>query len=788
MARDSHRRLTMFAWLARVVTGHWPSILLGWTLAALLVYRAAPEWGSVVKDGDFAYLPPQMTSVRGESLRQKAFPDVHQKSQVVLVVARPGGALRDADYAVADQLAQALTPASEDSGPVTSVHSYQSPLLGAELVSRVGHFGQATLVMLGLRTELAAVENMGLIARVRQTVDRARRAQDFPQGLQLEITGSAAIAYDLRLAAEESLRNTQWTTIALVVFILLLVYRAPGLVIVPLLAILASSELSMGLIALLAQLSQRVAWFDFQVFRTTKIFIVVVLYGATTDYCLFLISRYREELARGLPPPQAVETALARVGPAVAASAMTTILGLGTMLFAQFGKYRYGGPTIALSLLVALAASLTLTPAMLRAGAGIIFWPFGAAAGQPPDNGSPGDRGGRFWARIGQAVVTYPGRILTASLLLLAWPAYAGSSVPTSYDMLAELRPDRFSIRGTDLLKRFFPAGETGPMTILASRDTAVFPSEQGKGQISQLTKDLYELSYRDSQGRLTRPIVGVRSLTNPLGGAPGILNPFTRAGRRNLEARGNPRATAAYLAKAPGYAGRVTRLDLITRYEPFAPEALRLLDHVQQRLVSLAGDPASPWHGTRFDFLGTTAAIRDLRTVNNRDFLHVAVMTCAVVLLVLLVLLRRPLLSLLLILSVVWGYLVSIGVTKLVFLSFSAAPPSGLSWQVPIFLFVILVAVGEDYNIYLVSRIVEEQQRRGSREGVQVALARTGGIITSCGVIMAGTFGSMIVGTLHEMHELGFALAFGVLLDTFVIRTIVVPAGLALRARPRRK
>ncbi len=797
MAPNRVPPIVVFERLATVVARYWVWVLLVWTLLVLGLRAGAPDFASVTHDGDFAYLPPAMTSVRGEALLDAAFPEALSKSQVVVVAARGDGRLTDEDFSVIDRVVDRFSPeaGNEDleaadeiaaiavaAGPIVGVWSYRSPVVGEKLVSPAGTEGQAALVVLRLRSEFMAIDNMPLLREIDAALEDLRGEEGFPAGLELAVTGSAAVGSDMLFAAEESIGNTERTTVALVVLILLLVYRAPGLLVVPLVTIIASVAVATDVVALLAQAAAGSAWFDFMVFRTTRIFIIVILFGAGTDYCLFLIARYKEELRRGLDREAALAGALANVGQALAASALTTIVGLGMMFFADFGKFSNSGPAIALCLAVALLASVTLAPGLLRAGGRFVFWPFGPASEAPtaaPE--AEGGRSGWFWKAVARGVVARPGLVLVSTVLLLAPLAWRGSSVAITYDLVSELGADRPSVRGTHLLRRYFLPGETGPVTVVAFDPAADFDAGEDRNRISLLTKELYELTYRDSEGRLVQPVEAVRSLTEPLGDVPGSFNPLSSAGRRKLFVIGHPRTRSAFVSQSPGLEGRVTRIDLVFRYDPFSPEAVRLLEHVERHLADLAADPGSPWGGTQFDFVGTTAGIRDLAAVTASDQRLIQQLVVLAVLAVLVLILRHPVVCVYLILSVLFGYFVTIGATEALFARIYGESFHGLDWKVPIFLFVILIAVGQDYNIYLVTRVFEEQRRLGPLEGLRVALVRTGGIITSCGVIMAGTFASMLAGSLKAMHELGFALALGVLLDTFVIRTVLVPAFLAL-------
>ncbi|MHB8899077.1 MAG: MMPL family transporter, partial [Thermoguttaceae bacterium] len=721
----------------------------------------------------------------GERMLAEAFPNTQSKSQIVLVVAREGEHLQPEDIRVADRLVERFEPTDEPDDPVVALLSHRTEVVGQKLVSKPTERGQALLILLQLRSEFMAVDNMRLLERVEGELQAIRTDLHFPRGLRLGITGSAAIGSDMLLAAEESIRNTEWTTIALVLLILLAVYRAPGLVIIPLATIGVSVVVATGLVALATQVSAELG-IDFKIYKTTRIFVMVILFGAGTDFCLFLIARYREELQRDLSPESAVQRALAKVGGALVASALTTILGLGVMVFCSFGKFRNSGPSIAMCLTIALIASLTLAPALLRAARLVVFWPWGLGPRPDPQNQSPPPVASslttRSWEWIADQILCRPGWIFAGSLVLLLPPAALGLHTKLTYDLLSELQPERPSVQGTSLLRRYFPGGEIGPVTVLAYDTKGGLDTDDGLWErIQPLAEQLTAFRPDGHPADAESPISTVRCLTAPLGGRQrtGIFGTI-----RDTMIRRNDRTRKTYLAQSPLYQGKVTRFDLVFDYDPFSIESIHLLDQVEEYLWKQADSPDSPWHGASFFVAGTTAGIRDLRTVTASDLVLIQRLVPIAVLAVLIVILRRPWISLYLIFSVLLGYFVTIGVTEVFFQWLKGAGYQGLDWKVPMFLFVILIAVGQDYNIYLATRVLEEQARHGREQGMRIALIRTGGIITSCGVIMAGTFASMATGTLSTMHELGFALSLGILLDTFIIRTVVVPAFLLLWQR----
>jgi RND superfamily putative drug exporter len=220
-----------------------------------------------------------------------------------------------------------------------------------------------------------------------------------------------------------------------------------------------------------------------------------------------------------------------------------------------------------------------------------------------------------------------------------------------------------------------------------------------------------------------------------------------------------------------------VTRLDVVFGSDPFDQASKETLNLIQIWLEHELPKSVGHLGGVQAECFGVTVGSNDLAQVTEADRARVNLLVLAGIFLILLILVRKPWLAAYLLITVLFSYYATLGATVLAGHFYTGRALDQVDWRVPFFLFTILVAVGEDYNILLITRVLQERKQHGMVEGTRRALAQTGGTITSCGLIMAGTFATLMLGGLGTLVQIGFALAFGVLLDTFVIRPFMVPA-----------
>jgi putative drug exporter of the RND superfamily len=783
----------MFDWITNLVNRRGWVIVACWLAVAALLQLTAPPWREVSKDDDVRFFPPDYPTVTGQELVERGFPNDVASSQVVLIAERRGGALSKADLAYIDKVGDALNDLGEQNSDlgIRRITDHRALVIGPRLLGwSTDKSGQAALTVVSLRGTYVSKQARTAVDEIERVL---KASPPPPSGLAIGITGSAAVGRDQNEASAQSVSATTYATIVLVVVILLVVYRSPLLAMIPLATIALSAWVALNAIALMT----KVPGLNFQVISITNVFVIVVLFGAGTDYCLFLIARYREELARGRSGEEALGEAISQVGGALVASAGTVIVGLGMLWFSSFAKIRYTGPAIALSLGVGLMASLTLAPVLLHWLRGAVFWPF-----RPPhqEKGLPVDEGGAdlnlsgFWASVSNLVVRRPGLILVVCVVALVPFAVIGARTQPSYNQLRDLSSDKPSVVGAKMIARYFAVGELGPATVFIRHPTLSFRSDGGRAALEEVSKRIAQLPN----------VAEVRSAGRPLGRpASSPKNYLERLAAQTVYKVADqryvstlPQSSLDDPAKHPEARARraadrdhITRLEILFKSDPFTAESLATLDRVRD-VVTEAMRPGGPLAEAdpKIGFAGSTALVNDLKRVTNIDEHRMYILVTLGVYAILVLLLRRPILSLYLIATVVLGYLASLGVTELIFKALHEGPDPwvGLDWKVGFFLFVILVAVGEDYNIFLMARVIEEEEKYGQIEGTRRAVAHTGGIISSCGVIMAGTFGSMLLGSLTALRELGFALGLGVLLDTFVVRPVLVPAFVVLWHRVR--
>jgi RND superfamily putative drug exporter len=779
----------MFEFLGRFAVTHpWKTAAV-WLLISGIVALAAPAWESSAQDDDIRFLPDRCRSVRGYQLLQSAFPQEVFASRAVFAVERRTEPLRPADFALVDRMVAELERIRQEQPELRlgQVSSYHDGLVGKRLTSEDGH---CTLIQLSLGTPYLAVQTRQSVDRAEASLKRLLMASgnDPPR---LLTTGAAGVGRDLIRASGDSLDRTTLATVLLVVIILVLVYRAPLLALIPLITIAVSVWVAVHLLALLTLLP------GVHLVNISKIFTIVILYGAGTDYCLFLISRYREELSGGHAQGTAIRRSITAVGAALAASAGTVICGLSLMGFAEFAKVRCAGPAIALALAVALAASLTLTPALLRLLGGAVFWParvpgpdvLSLSNGKRSHSSGPRDTGpghwDNLWDRLSYLVVARPLLVWTVAVLLLLPLAILGLQITPAYKPTGELSATSPSIQGMAAIQRHYTLGETGPLTIMLTA-AADWNTPEGRELSNQVSSALAHIDNVSEVRSLTQPLGQPLPFANTDEPQKGLLGNLVRAMQRSVGgalAQAQQAAREHYLATmaTPDGPRYVARFDVILRSDPFDATSMATLEKIETWLQDDLPRCRAPMGWVEAECFGQTVHSRDLAMITERDRARVNIFVLAGIFLILVVLIGQVGMAAYLLLTVLFSYYATLGATALMGAWWLGQPMGQMDWRVPFFLFTILVAVGEDYNILLVTRILQERHGGDPDEGVRRGLSRTGGTITACGLIMAGTFATLMLAGLNTLVQVGFALAFGVLLDTFLVRPCLVPTLLLL-------
>lgn len=651
--------------------------------------------------------------------------DLAQIEDLAQLIAHP----KDGDISAAE-LSQVsiLTPAS------LAITAGANPLISAD--------GHAAIISLSLPFNYVTKQ----AARVARHVQNVVLAYPLPPGLSVAVTGSAGFGYDYGVATQRSHQKTLIVTLISVIVILLVVYRAPCAALIPLAGISVAAVIALKILTLGETVGVHSG-------TAEEIFTFVLLYGGGIDYSLLFMSRYREFLSDGKNHIDSITHALDSSLSAIASSAVMTVSGLAMLCFARFSIFRHAGPAVMLALIIAAFAAATLVPALLAIIGPRAFWP----AKLSKVSHDAALHRWRVWPAIAKFVVERPRVILIVTVGLLIFPAIQGLSIPWSYDSLTSLKANYQAARGLEMAERHWPVGETAPVTVLAVASRPLSFDEWA------------ELCDRLVASIRAIPDVGnIRSIVAPLG--------FRASSAENatVSILGREKITSQYIS--PG--SRAMRLSIVLTVPPLSNAALADVG----KISSAAQSAATSAHFDANIFLtGASAEMIDIARITHEDFDRIVALSLIVILIVVSITLRDLPLAIFILAATALSYLTTLGLTLWVFQALGA---DELEWKVQLMLYIVLVAVGQDYSIFFALRYEQEARSLPRKEAIQRALIFTGPVISSCGLIMAATLGSIMAGDIKLLVQLGFAFALGMLVDTFIVRPLMLPAFILLTGR----
>lgn len=725
----------MFAALAGFdIRFRWPILIL-WIVGTILAARALPSLSSVTQASNAQFLPASAPSQHAATLAAP-FQTTNVGATALIVAARSDAPLSASDDAAIDQVEEATAQmpgvvSVRDQGGSTDGQARKALVVTN---SNGGNAGDPTLVN-GIRASFSEAAP--------------------PAGLTFHLTGPLAQTTDASATTSQTGTKIRVFSVLFVIILLFLVYRAALAPLVTLLPAVLALLTSGPLIATASQAGLPVS-------VATQTLLPVLLIGAGTDYGLFLVFRVREEIRRGATSTDALVTAMSRVGMSVTYSALTVIAALSCLVLASFTLYRGLGPSLALGIVVMLVAALTLLPALLATFGRAIFW---------PSHPTPGQATTGAWGRVASRVVRRPLVVLPAGAALFALLS-AGLSAFAVGGFASSPASGSDSAAGDAVLAAHFPASNRNPEDLILRFAQPLWDQPAGvataEGQLSASPLLQSVSGPLDPNGRAISvdqlvslhaqlgPASALPPAPQPGGSVPATLYETYRSTAQFISADG--RTVQFYATLSAGASG--------------SKSAISSIPAVRNLLGSVAANAGATDSGV----LGQDAVAYDINHYSTSDLLAIAPVVMAALAVLLALVLRSLIAPLYLVATVGLSYLAALGFAAFVFIKL--AGDSSINFVIPILLFIFAMALGEDYNILLMTRVREEALRHPLRDALVRAVGFTGGTITSAGLILAGTFTVLaIAGNSDQSRQLGFTIAFAILLDTFFVRTLLVPS-----------
>jgi RND superfamily putative drug exporter len=668
-------------------------VIGAWLLLALALAPLQPKLQTIASDESETFFTRGADSTEVDRLLDTRFPEGGDATAVIAYVSTDGSIFTrtpEITEDITELCATETLPVLKGvGGPDGAVCGELGHVLGPETPPSAFSSDSPESMVL-----ISVVNGRDDTESVAEDVAAIRAVAPGPDGgtLRSYVTGEAGFDAD-RSAAVEGLDGTLLAiTGALVLILMLITYRSPLI-----------AALMLGVVAIAYVIATGAVYGLVEAELTTvsgqsTAILIVLMFGAGTDYCLLIVSRFRDELRRSSDVELAMTRAAARTGPAIFASGGIVVAAMLVLALADYNATREMGPLLALGIVVMMACGLTLLPALLAAFGRRAFWP--AIPHEQP--GEPATGAG--WTRVGRLVRRRPVLLTVGSLAVLVLGALGNLQGRGYLDLSEQYRHPPESVQGQELIReRYDPPGRVAPVEVVTAAGAAI--------------------QVKDALAR-----------------APGVAT-------SNTDSDG----------------GALISLEVLLDVDPFSEQAMDLIP----RLRAVAREAAA----------GQTALIGGL-TATNHDNLHalradtrlIVPLVLALILIVLIVLLRCLVAPLYVIGTVILSFAFALGVSSLVF---GDSDPN-----LAIFAFIFLVALGVDDNIFLMTRIREEH-RGGlpTRDAVIAGLERTGGVITSAGLILAGTFAALMALELEALFQVGFTVALGLLVDAFLVRTFLVPS-----------